>query len=219
MARVKDPLFSNQAAGRCGGVVYIRRGTSTVARAYNAAPRVPSQAQLDILAMARTCTQGWKNLTADQRAQWEQYAAIYAPLDWASGEKMWSGQNAYTHCGMLRIRHGGSPAATPPFPFDVILPFNYYLSQTIEGIVLHWTPMTYPDYSGAKMEFWAAGPHSPGLTLKPAKCKYQLAGSYTTGDLTWTPPDLGFYTVAFRVVAPTRGVCSTFATLTIDFQQ
>ena len=88
MAKVNGGISGQGLRGRLGNIVFRQRpdgGTVAAAYAEPRNPRTPKQTQTKT-AMARA-GQRWRELTPEQAAQWEDYAASRTTIDPATGRR------------------------------------------------------------------------------------------------------------------------------------
>jgi hypothetical protein len=213
MAKIKAPLFSTEARGRMGGLVYNTfRGISYV-KAHTAPAQPRSQKVLQIRAWTIQLVRAWQALDAANIILWNQYAAAHPVLDTMNGTKRLTGANWFVLCNLQRLRMAAAPIATPPITAAPDAPVLFAAANGILQSVCTWTS---PGGTDKTFEIWLFGPHSLGLLPKIQKARYYSQTAAETGTATVTGLRPGRYTFWARVIDDDNGLTSTWVSDTAD---
>jgi hypothetical protein len=206
MAKVTNPLMSNEARGKFAGLVYNTwRGMSTV-KVFKAPVKAKTALQLAIMAKMTVISKQWALITAAQRAAWTTYADNHLKTDWTGNPVRTTGANQFSSCAMLASLAGATPTylADPP-----VLPSPISSIATVVGgtrvlSITHTTPTTAIESIDVR---WRAG-DSQGRQRAINEVQHSVmflsnsAATYTL-DAAATP---GKATVFHRTVGNTTGL-------------
>lgn len=205
MAKVVNPLFSTEARGRVGGIVYNTwRGLATVKS--KVAPSQPRTArQLTMRAFLSTLSKGWAAVSDVNRALWNQYAVDHPTTDWSGSKVRQTGLNWYIALGSRLLDMGKSIVATPPITAAPASVANMVLTGGSGQISAAFTPY---GGTGTSVEAYTYGPHSAGIIPKLTKAKFKIRGPGETTPLVITGLSAGLVTVWMRAVDEVTGQVS-----------
>jgi len=215
MPKVKNPLFSQEARGGIGGLVYNTwRGinyvkTNTSPTGQGTAKRLAAQALISAI------SKQWANLTDANRAAWGQYAIDHPVPDWTGSPKRLTGMNWFMSCAINSSRMGAAAITVPPVlpaPNPMVL---LVLSKVTTDLKASWTT---PVDAVTKCEFLIAGPLTKGRRASIQQAKYvtQLASNIAKPAVLLTAPAIGRYTVFVRVHDQVEGLSSTWVSAIFD---
>ncbi len=215
MPKVKNPLFSQEARGGIGGLVYNTwRGINTVKT--NTSPTGQGTAKrLAAQALLIQAAQLWQGLTDTNRANWRQYAIDHPVADWTGSPKRLTGMNWYVSCAVQMLRLGNTPVDDPPGIAAPDAPVDFAISQSTADLVAEWTS---PTADGNNIEVFIVGPLSAGINARLEQAQFLLS----TGDdaaqalnlITAALP--GRYTAFARIVDVTYGLVSSWVSSFAD---
>jgi len=144
MAKVLNPLMSNEARGKMNGLIYNTwRGICTV-KTFKAPTKAKTAAQLAIMALMTTISKAWALLSDAQRAAWATYADNHLKTDWTGNPVRVTGANAFSGCSMLASLAGGVATTIDDPPVDpapVTTPATVVFGDGVLSIT-HTTPST-----------------------------------------------------------------------------
>lgn len=218
MAKLTSPLYSEEARGRVGAVVYRQYRGTAIASAQPAVHKRHTPLVQRTMARSAAARGRWKRMSSADRKVWNRLARNYGKNYQFGVQPGWSGFNWWMHVALiadyLGVYHLGKPPAEPMASHMVVLvptrigdaiyvDYSYYLGPTIWT---HW------------IEIRMMGPHSPGKTPRLKDC--QRVGSYL---LSFSPYILvdrqsGVYTIFARTV-DSQGLTSPFIhrSITMEF--
>lgn len=142
MARVQNPLFSTNAKGKFGGLVYsVGIGGPMVRLKGRVVRRIEGQQDI------RRATFGylarkWKLLTDGQRDSWDDYAEEHPVDDGFGGTMILSGFNMWIKLQAIVLMNGDTPVMTSPVvdPAAGMASLTVVKGALVEGdIDLTWT--------------------------------------------------------------------------------
>lgn len=215
MPKVKNPLFSQEARGGIGGLVYNTwRGINTVKT--NTSPTGQGTAKR-LLAQGRlsTLSKEWGLLTDAARAGWSQYAIDHPVTDWTGAPKRLTGMNWYVKCNLQLKILGAASVATAPVvaaPDPVV---GFTLAKTTTNLTATWSTPADADH---EIRVFIVGPLSKGITAKYEQAQYlmQFDGTETQPKVILTAPAVGRYTVFVHNMDRDNGLISTLASTFFD---
>lgn len=116
MAKLLNPLMSNEARGKMNGLIYNTwRGISTV-KTFKAPTKAKTALQLAIMAKMSVISKAWQNLTQSQRDAWAVYADNHLRPDWTGNPVRITGANAFSSCSMIATLAGATPTLIQAVP-------------------------------------------------------------------------------------------------------
>ena len=215
MPKVKNPLFSQEARGGVGGLVYNTwRGinyvkTNTSPTGQGTAKRLAAQARISAI------SKDWAGLTDTQRANWSQYATDHPVTDWTGSPKRLTGMNWFVACNVANDIQGDAhvtdaPTVAAPDPATGVT-----LSADTGNLAIAWTAPTDEDLD---IVAFLVGPLSAGRTAKLEQAQYEIsydADTTTPATLKAAAP-AGRYTVFVKVHDPATGLTSTWTSDEFD---
>jgi len=153
MAKVRAPLHSIGLRGRLAdGFVFTEWRGINCLRTFVMPSQPRTQRREQIWKIIPRVTRSWANLTATERALWEDFAATVKPLDPVLGRPgNWSGCDAYVSANQA-LADAGLPLATipPAIPFPNP-PERFRLRNPAPGVVrIRWEPLP----SGTLIDLW-----------------------------------------------------------------
>jgi hypothetical protein len=214
MAKVLGPLFSQEARGRVGGLVYNTwRGLHTVKT------HIDPEHEDDPLRQAHknivtAAGKRWQTISAAQRAAWDHYATQHLQPDWSGTPVRLAGFHWYVRIQTVRqdCRRGYND--DPPGP----LPFNSITSCTAEqgefDLVIAWNLALEPIPGLWFMDIWKSKALSAGRspTIHDAtRCWLDDAGAYVAYI---EYPGAGTYTFFYRLIC-SSGIRLTWAKIAL----
>jgi len=216
MPKVKNPLFSQEARGGIGGLVYNTwRGinyvkTNTSPTGQGTELRLAAQAKLSAVAKE------WAQLSDAERAGWNQYAIDHPVTDWTGSPKRLTGMNWYCKLSVELHRLGAASVDTAPVVAAPDPVTGFALSMSSDDIQATWTAPTAADYH---LEFFIQGPHSTGLTGKLEKAAFLkfLAAETASPVNIKEAVAVGRWTVWVRSVDEDTGLVSTWVSDYVDY--
>ena len=213
MAKVKAPLFSTEARGRVGGLVYNTfRGMSYV-KAHTAPAQPRSQKVRQIRAWTIALVRAWQLLDAANIILWNQYAADHPVLDTMNGSKRLTGANWFVLTNLQRLRMVLAAVVTPPITAAPDAPAVFAAANGILQSILTWTATGGTDKT---VDVWLFGPHSAGLVAKRQRAKFRDMVSGETATMTIAGLRPGRYTFWARVIDEDNGLVSTWVSDTAE---
>jgi hypothetical protein len=196
MPKVKNPLFSQEARGGIGGLVYNTwRGISYVKT--NTSPTGQgTEKRLASQSLMTSVSKLWQGITDIQRAAWSQFGTDHPVTDWTGSPKRLTGMNWFCKCNILLKKLGlttvsAAPTAAAPSP-----PSGLNITYGTSAI---WATWSTPATSSQVIMFNATAPISAGVE---GKLEMSAFASYCSSSVA--PP--------FPIVAsPTSGRVTVFA--------
>jgi len=205
MAKVTGPLFSSEARGRMGGLVYNTwRGVATVkAKIAPCQPR--TSLQLNIRALMVNLSRLWAANV--NQAAWNAYAYAHPVVDGMGNSVRSTGANWFCALGLRLLSIGEPIVALPPAipaPPPVL---GLALTPGASQISADWTS---PDIDTTSVEIWFDGPHSAGRNGSLAKAKLKVRVLSNAGPSVSTGLLAGTYTVYARSLRRSNGLVSSY---------
>lgn len=213
MAKVLNPLMSNEARGKMNGLVFNTwRGISTV-KTFKSPTQPQSAAQLVMRNLMSTFSRKWQALTAAQRTAWNNWAAAHLKTDWTGNPVRITGANAYSGLNINFVRAGGAATGfdEPPAVVAPVAP-DFTVSLLGGSLKLNSTTQTTTDY---KKEARFIINDSPGRDrrlneMKETTVFIASATQYELSDAQFN----GAATVFARSIATVDGQTSPWTKLT-----
>jgi hypothetical protein len=208
MPKVKNPLFSQEARGGIGGLVYNTwRGqnyvkTNTSPTGQGTAKRLAAQA------IITTVSKLWQGLSDAQRAAWSQYAIDHPVTDWTGSPKRLTGMNWYMSCNSQLTRITASLIDDPPSAAGPDPVVDWAITDTTGDLTATWTSPTAP---GDILDVSLVGPISAGVQAKIEKSLFLVfAAPSASQPLTLvSSAAVGRYTAFVKVIQGASGLVST----------
>lgn len=209
MAKVTNPLFSSEARGRVGGIVFNTwRGAHTVkVKISPAQPR--SARQTAVRAYVTTLSKAWAVLSDAQRLAWTEWANAHPLTDWAGTKLRSTGLNVFLALNSRKLDQSLLMNPAPPTSAAPINPANMVITPGAGTMSIAFTA-----YGGTatQIEAYLYGPHSAGRAPTFVKAKFKQRGPAETTPLVITGLIAGLYSVYLRAVSETDGQASAFVT-------
>jgi hypothetical protein len=213
MPKLKNPLFSQEARGGIGGLVYNTwRGISYVKT--NTSPTGQgTPKRLAAQALIFQISKEWKSLSDVARAAWAQYAQDHPITSWTGAPMRITGQNWFMKCNVQLAIQGNAHITSPPVADAPDPAVGVTLSKDAADLFIDWTT---PVAANLNLIFFLVGPLSAGVSAKVEKSKYQITyGANAAAPIVLkAAAPVGRYTVFAKVMDPTTGLTSTW---TSDF--
>lgn len=213
--KVKLPMFSAEARGAIGGLVYNTwRGINTVK--INTSPtgqgttlRLAAQALMALVAKV------WATIGDANRANWNTYATDHPITDWVGSPKRLTGMNWFVKCNVQLKRVGQAIKNTIPVLAQPDAITGLTLSHIGADIVMAWTTPATGEFS---IDVWLVGPLSQGITVKLEKAQWRRFALPTdfAGVILESAAALGRWTVFARVICANSGLVSTWQSAYCD---
>ena len=168
MAKVKNPMYSSDARGAVGGIVFSRSFAGNVAKIKAQPPRRARRSQPLNRSIFSFLSRNYGQLTDEQRNSWKTWALTHPELNTFGDEFIMSGINAYMKLNShaLRIWGPGTDNDLPPSapPVADLATLTAVAGITDPGdIDLAWT-VNGAGAAGDAVEIQIAGPfQSEGL--------------------------------------------------------
>ena len=208
MAKVTGPLFSSEARGRVGGLVYnTHRGVSVV-KAKHAPCQPRTSLQLAVRAIAVTLIRGWA-LCAN-KTDWNDYAVLHPTVDGMGNSIRATGANWYVALNTRMKRLALPPVETAP---------SAAAPAAIEGIGVTQQPgecaptWTAPTLAADGVDLWIDGPHSAGRIGSLARAKHRATWTGDQSGLRFQPVTPGSYTLYARGLSLVDGQVSAWTSV------
>jgi hypothetical protein len=215
MPKVKNPLFSMEARGGIGGLVfntwrgvnYVKTNTSPTGQ--GTAKRLAAQA------LIFTWSKVWQTIGDVARAAWNQYATDHPVTDWSSKAKRLTGMNWYISCNIQLARLGLAAMVNPPALVAPDPLTGMTLAYLADNITISWTTPATGEYN---IELFMVGPISRGISPKIQRASFLRTALPTdfAGVQIVSAAVAGRYTVFARVVCRNTGLVSTWLSAFAD---
>jgi hypothetical protein len=215
MAKVKNPLFSQEARGAVGGLIYNTwRGinyvkTNTSPTGQGTAKRLAAQAVLTTVAKL------WGALTNERRAAWNQYAIDHPVTNWTGTPERLTGMNWFCKCAVANTLATETIVNDPPVAAAPAAITGLMISQNVLDLNIEWTT---PSAAGKHVIVFLAGPLSKGVTAKLEQAKFEKRLDSDDGapSALRVAATAGRYTAFAKVLDPATGLCSTWMSDLVD---
>jgi hypothetical protein len=205
MAKVTAPLFSAEARGRVGGIVFNTwRGLSTVK--VKRAPAQPRTArQLIVRAYLKQLAQAWAAVSDTNRALWNAYAVAHPSTDGMGAPVRKTGLDWYVGLGCRLLDQAKSIVATPPITGPPPAVIAMVITPGAGSMSIAFTAAAGTTTS---IEAYLWGPHSAGIIPNQRKARFKSRGPAETTPLVITTLGAGLYSVWCRNVDEVTGQAS-----------
>lgn len=209
MPKLKNPLFSQEARGGIGGLVYNTwRGINYVKT--NTSPTGQgTEKRLAAQALVTQISREWAGIGDTARALWAQYAIDHPVTSWTGAPLRLTGQNWFMRCNIQLAMQGNSHITSPPVVNAPDPVTGFTLSQDVADLFVDWTS---PVAANLNIVVWLVGPLSQGITPKIERAQYQTGygANAATPILLKAAAPTGRYTAFARVMDPATGLVSTW---------
>lgn len=211
MAKLVGPLFSSEARGRMGGVIYGTYRGKSIAKAFKSPSQPRSASQLKARALLSTFSRLWGTLSVSDRATWSAWAVAHTLSDWTGQNKRLTGANWYVALSTILSRLGIEPVDTAPVAAAPDAPELFAAATGILSSIITWSA---GGPASSVVEIRKAGPHSAGRigTLIGATFDQNVDGEL--GTVTLSGLIVGTYTFFARRVSTVDGQSSTWQSAT-----
>jgi hypothetical protein len=162
VAKVVAPLFSAEARGRLGELVYGTWHGIHFVRTYNTPDFGLIDPRADQMARVAAANAAWKLLSDLQREGWHNYAQSHPRLDWSGNSFRVSGYNSFVSLYCVCLRAGGTPLEDSPSTGLPLPLASLSCSQIDNTIEINWTYITQPEAHSFKIQLLRTGPISIG---------------------------------------------------------
>jgi hypothetical protein len=209
MPKVKNPLFSQEARGGIGGLVYNTwRGISYVKT--NTSPTGQgTKLRLDAQALMGAASKLWAGIGQDNRNLWNTYATDHPVTSWTGAPMRLTGMNWFCRCTVQLMRVGmayklSPPALPQPNPLTGLT-----LSDSAGDLLMAWTT---PASGEFQIDTWLIGPISAGISAKIERAKWRRYSLPTdfAGVILESGAAAGRWTVFARSICRNTGLVSTW---------
>lgn len=171
MAKVVNPLNSQEARGSVGAYTYSTHRGSSVVRTRTGPAVQYSARQVAVRGCTAQATAQWKLLTDSQRSLWEVYAREHELCDWSGSPRRISGYNWFVRVNCVAYDAGFGPFTVPPkvsYPApapSLLLAFSNYSVEVRSNPDGSWLR------ANSVLDVWSPGPVSASRhpTRKDAK--------------------------------------------------
>lgn len=168
-------------SGKIGGHVASRNRSGAYLRTKVTPVNPQTSSQLSVRNRLSGISQGWRSLTAAQRASWNQAVGDFAKTDVFGDLKNPSGFNLYQRLNNNLLNIGQSAISSPPLPTAV----DYFTSLSLaaedgtvaESLAITFAPAIAADHS---VKVFATAPVSAGVNF--VKSEYRQIGVLTNAD-------------------------------------
>ena len=218
MAKLTSPLYSEEAHGRVGAVVYRNWRGAATASVMPCVHKRHTPLVRRTLSRMSPARKRWTRMKARERAAWRHHVREVKLLKQYNINPNWTGYDWWIRCALIvdyvGAVHLGKPPSEPmascleslsPVQLGVaiLVNYDYHLGETVWT---HW------------IEVRIMGPHSPGRSPRLKDCK--RAGSWYLGQgpLIRVNEQPGLYTLFARTV-DSQGLTSPHirASITMEF--
>jgi hypothetical protein len=205
MAKVTAPLFSAEARGRVGGIIYNTwRGLATVK--IKKAPAQPRTArQLIVRAYLRQLAQAWAAVTETNRGLWNTYALTHQTTDGMGNPVRHTGLNWWLALGCRLLDQGKALVQTPPVTAPPPAVIAMVITPSAGSMSIAFTAA---GGTTTSIEAYLWGPHSAGIIPSIVRAKFKARGPGETTPLVISSLGAGLYSVWCRNVDEVTGQVS-----------
>jgi hypothetical protein len=163
MAKIKFGAMMVDARGKLGGHVFSKNRGGAYIRTKVTPSNPQSEAQVEQRALLSTYSQGWRNLTEDQRLAFSGVVAQYARTNIFGDTVNPSGSNLYTRLNINIGIAGGTPITVPPLPLGVATPSDFTITADVSDaeVIINFLPAAVP--AGQVLVVEATPQLSPGI--------------------------------------------------------
>lgn len=215
MPKLKNPLFSQEARGGIGGLVYNTwRGINYVKT--NTSPTGQgTKLRLDAQGLLNAAAKKWKLIGDTNRAAWNQYAVDHPLTDWSTKAKRITGMNWFVQCNVQLARLGLAvlqPAPSLPAPNPIT---GLTIAYATDNITISWTTPATGEYN---IDIWSVGPISAGISPKIQRAQFLRTALPTdfAGVTVVSAALAGRHTFFLRVICRNTGLVSTWLSCFVD---
>jgi hypothetical protein len=207
--KVKMPMFSVEARGAIGGLIYNTwRGINYVKT--NTSPTGQgTEKRLDAQALLIAVAKLWATAGDINRAAWNQYATDHPVTNWTGTPERLTGMNWFVRCNVTLVRMGLSAVMTAPLIAAPDPITGFAVTNPADYIQVAWTT---PQTGSYKLDWFGVGPISAGIAPKIQRCKWLGFQNPTdfAGAILITPSNAGRYTIFGRVLSTVTGLSSSW---------
>jgi len=177
MAKIKLGALAQDARGSIAGVTFTRNRYGAVARQKVSGVQPRTVRQLDQRSIFTQATQGWRNLTAAQQAEWAAYAVSHPFSDVFGDSQVLAGNALYTGIISDLLTLGLAPITDPP-PDPTLEPAAATAAAADSGAGTITVTTAAQVVDTGYYEVWATPALSPGAQF--AGSKLRLVGVEAT---------------------------------------
>jgi len=196
LAKVTGPLFSSEARGKLGGLIYgTHRGTSVV-RVKHAPAQPHTDLQLQVRSQAIDLARLWQ--TNENQAAWNEYAAQHPTSDGMGNSVRPSGFNCFVGLNTRARQLYQAPVDSPPILPPPVAPTDAIVTVDELIILYAWSLFGDPDDI---VEIFIDGPHSAGRIGSLALAAFKESNRIGEFGVAHTVSTPGTYTSYLRTVS------------------
>lgn len=207
MAKVLDPLRSSAASGSVGGTTYGRNKGGNYVRNKSKPVNPNTPAQLVRRAALANTSRAWSALDATERELWINYAALHPVINSLGQTTHLSGFQTFVGCTLSLEMISKAQVDTPPATPAPALVAAMVLTPTVGQISCAWTPAS---GTATTLLLYTVGPLSAGRVAKVDKATYAQISPAETSPSVITGLSPGTWTVFYKTVSETHGLCSVW---------
>ncbi len=215
MAKVVNPLMSQEARGGINGFVYNTwRGVNYV-KTKTAPKRQGTPLRLDARAVLSSVSRSWQSLTDMQRQAWSDYAVNHTEPDWTGRPLRLTGANWYVRLNIMLLYMGKTMIVSPPLGPGPSAPTDLVAAVVTDDLTVTWSD---PSSATLNVEIWGTPALSAGrvASIQQAHRITTLASTPKTAVAVAEYKDAGRYTFWARSVDNTNGLRSPFVSAFVD---
>ena len=203
MAKVVGPLYSSEARGRVGGLVFNPWRGAAVVKAKHAPTQPRSSLQLSIRALAVKLSRLWASNAFHDA--WDSYAYDHPSVDGMGVSIRATGANWFLALNTRLLLAGYTPIEEPPSAPAPNAVVGFTANGDVRSLTVSWT---YPTAAEPLVQIWFDGPHTAGRkgSLARRKFKVRYVGNETETEIIDLQP--GTYTVFANTLSSSQGLVS-----------
>lgn len=145
MAKVAQPLMSNEARGKVAGICYNSWRGSNIVKVKKCPKKSHTNKQLLMMSLMKDLSIMYGSLSPSRLRAWDIYADLHLSSDWRGSAVNPTGENAFITCSMLASLPLGvlTPILDPPFNrFIYGAPVS--LETDAQDLYITWAQIAYP---------------------------------------------------------------------------
>jgi hypothetical protein len=179
--KIKFGALVTEGRGKLGGHVASRNRSANYLRTKTSPVNPQTTSQSGVRTSFATYSQGWRSLTAVQRAAWAAVVDQFTKLNVFGDTVRLTGANLYMSLNRVIATIGGAAISTPPI---ASAPGGVTSLSLVADVSDAWIKATYAPAIAATdtVEIWATAPQSAGISF--VKNKYRYIGKIVTADVS-----------------------------------
>lgn len=179
MAKVKYGEMIADLRGKINGTVHSKNRSGQYMRNKTSPVNPQSTSQSGVRNSFTTFAQGWRSLTATQRASWSGVVDAFTKSNVFGDTVRLTGANLYMMLNRVIATIGGTAITTPPIPAAVTGVTSASVAADVSDatILLTYAPAIPATQT---TQVWATAPQSAGVTF--VKNKYRYIGKMVTAN-------------------------------------